>query len=75
MAYNVKTSNKTLHRRSFYVLYIRPNDSSTSHSVFELSMKQLLTTQKLKPVPIPEDLIQTVNKMGTITNKIQQDST
>ena len=57
MAYNVKDSNKTLHPRTFYALYIGPNDSGIGHSVFKLSIKQLLTTPKYKPIPIPEDVI------------------
>ena len=57
MAYNVNASNKTLHPRTFYVLYIGSNDSGTGHSVFKLSMKQLLTTLKCKPMPMPENVI------------------
>ena len=58
MAYDVKASNKILHPRTFYVFYIGPNDSSTSHSVFKISTKQLLTTLKCKPVPMPEGVFQ-----------------
>ena len=36
-------------------------------------MKQLLTTAKCKPVPMPKDIIQAVNEINTITNKIQLD--
>ena len=71
MAYHIRANNKTSRPRAFYALYIGPNDSSTVHSVFKLSIKQLLTTPKCKPVPMPEDIIQAVNEMGTITNKIQ----
>mgnify|MGYP005669607397 CR=1 FL=1 len=73
MVYNVTANNKSLHPRIFYALYIGPNDSSTGHLVFKLSMKQLITTPKCKPVPMPEDIIQAVNEMGTITNKIHLD--
>ena len=58
MTYGVKASNKKLYPRTFYALYIGPNDSDTSHSVFKLSTKQLLTTPKCKHVPMPEDVIQ-----------------
>ena len=58
MAYDVKTSNKTTHPRAFYALYIGPNDNSTGHSVFKLSTRQLLTTSKCKPVPMPEEVLQ-----------------
>ena len=51
MAYDVKASNKTLHPRAFYTLYIGPNDSGTGHSVFKLSIKHLLTRPKCKPMP------------------------
>ena len=73
MVYNKNASNKTLHPRIFYTLYIGPNDSGTSHLVFKLSTKHPFTTPKYKPVPISEDIIQAVNEMGTITNKIQLD--
>ena len=70
MFYNNNSSNKTLYSRTFYVLYIGPNDSSASHLVFKLSTKQLLTTSQCKPVPMPKEIIQAVYEMGTITNKI-----
>ena len=64
MVYDVKASNKTSHPRTFYVLYIGPNDSSTGHSVFKLSAKQLFTIPTCKHMPMPEDVIQAVNKIG-----------
>ena len=73
MAYNTNDSNKKLHPKTIYALYIGPNDSGTGHSVFNFSTKQLLTTPKRKYVPMSEDIIQAVNEMGTITNKIQLD--
>ena len=71
MTYNNNSSNKTLYLRTFYVLYIRPNDNGTNHLISELSTRQLLTTPKYKPVPMPEDLIETISKMVTFTNNIQ----
>ena len=41
--------------------------------IFKFSIKQLLTTPKFQPVPMPEDLIQAVNEVDTITKKIQLD--
>ena len=42
MAYNIKASKNTLRSIAIYALCIGPNNSSTSHSVFKLSTKQLL---------------------------------
>ena len=70
MVYNVNVKCKTMHPRSFYALYIRQKDSSTGHLVLKLSTKQLLITPKCQPMPMPENIIQAVNEMGTITNKI-----
>ena len=53
MVYNRKASINIFHPRTFYMLYIGPNDSGTGHSVFKLLVKQLLTTPKCKPVPMP----------------------
>ena len=62
-----------MHTRAFCVLYIGGNDSGTSHLVFKFSTKQLLTTHQYQPVPMPEEIIQAVNEIGTITNTIQLD--
>ena len=64
MASDEKVNNKTSRLRAFCELYIGPNDSRTGHSVLKLWTKQLLTTPKCKPVPLPEDVIQVVNEMG-----------
>ena len=45
-------------------MYIGPNDSGTSHQVFKLSSKRLVTSPKCKPVPMSEDVIQVVNDIG-----------
>ena len=73
MAYNNNASNKILYPRTFYALYIGLNDSGTGHLIFKLSIKQILTTPKCKPVPMLEYLIKTINKIATFTNKIQVD--
>ena len=46
VAYNVTASNKIVHPRAFFSLYIGPNDSGSGHIVFKLSTKQLVTTPK-----------------------------
>ena len=70
MAYDVNANNKTMHPRSFYAVYIGRIDSGTGHLVLKLLTKQLLTTPKYQPVPMPEDIIQAVNEMEQITNKV-----
>ena len=70
MVYNVKANNRTLYPRAFYAIYSGPNDDGTGHSVFKFSTKQQLIPPKLKPVPMPEDIIGAVNEMSIITNKI-----
>ena len=64
MAYDMTASNKTTHPRTFFTLYIGPGDSSTSHIVFKLATKRLITTPKCKPKPIDEDIVTLVNEMG-----------
>ena len=64
LAYDVKSNNKTSKPRTFYALYIRPNDGGTGHSVFKLSTKSMIITPKCKPIPMPDDVIQVVNQMG-----------
>ena len=41
-----------------------PNDGGTGHSVFKLSTKQVIITPRCKPVPMPDNVINVVNKMG-----------
>ena len=36
-------------------------------------MKQILTTMKDKPVPVPKNLFKTINEKDTFTTKIQID--
>ena len=64
MAYDVTTNNKTTIPRTFYALYIGPNNSGTGHQVFKLLLKRSVTTPKCKPVPMPDNIIQVVNDMG-----------
>ena len=53
----------TAHLRAFFALYIRPNNSSTGHTLFKLSTKRLVTTPKCKPKPMTEDTITVVNEI------------
>ena len=64
LAYDVQANNKTSRTRAFYTLDIGPNNGGTGHSVFKLLTKQMVITQRCKPVPMPDDVIKVVNKMG-----------
>ena len=44
-------------------MYIEQNDGGTGHSVFKLSMKQMIITPRCKPVSMPDNMIAVVNKM------------
>ena len=44
LAYDVLSNNKTSKPRTFYTLYIGPNDGGTGHSVFKLSSKKMIIT-------------------------------
>ena len=63
MTYNVTDNIKTTIPRAFYALFMGPNDSGNGHQVFKLLLKQLVTTPKWKPVPIPDNVTQVVNDM------------
>ena len=64
LAYNVKSENKTSKPTAFHALYIRPNDAGTGHSVFKLSTKKMIVTPRCKPIPMPGDVIEVINRMG-----------
>ena len=59
MTYDVTANNKTGHPKAFYALYIGPSNNSTSHIVFKLSTKKVVTTTKfiLKSKSMAEDII------------------
>ena len=69
LAYDVKSNNKTSKLRALYALYIRPNDGSTGHSVFKLSTKSMIVTPRCKPIPMLDDVIEVVNKMGKMMDR------
>ena len=64
LAYNIKLDNKTLKPRTFYALYIGPNDGGIGHSVFKLSTKMMVVMPRCKPMPMPDNVIAVVTKMG-----------
>ena len=71
MAYNTNAERRTSYPRAFYALYIGLNDNGIGHLIFKLSMKQILTTIKYQPVPVPENLFKTINGKDTFITKIQ----
>ena len=56
MAYNNNAGSNTLYPRTFYALYIGPNDNDIGHLIFKLSTQQLLTTMRYQSVPVSENL-------------------
>ena len=75
MAYDTNAGSEILYQRTFYALYIGPNNDNIGHLIFELSTKQLLTKMKYQPVPVPvpENLFKTINETDSFTTKIQID--
>ena len=71
LAYNNNDDNHTLRLRTFYILYIGPNDSGNSHLIFKLSTKQILVTIKYQPIRVPENIIKAINETDSFNNKIQ----
>ena len=62
MAYDTNTGSNTLYPRTFYALYIGPNNNGIGHLIFKLSMKQILTTIKYQPVSMPENLFEAIDE-------------
>ena len=71
MAYNANAKNNTLCQKTFYALYIGPNDNGNSHLIFKLSTKQILITIKYQPIHVPKDLFEVINKTDSFNHKIQ----
>ena len=69
ITYNTKAGNNTICPRVFYTLYIEPNDDDNGHFIYKLSMDQILVTMKYQSVPVPEDLIKTMNKKIYLTTR------
>ena len=73
MVYDTNAGSNTLYPRTCYALYIGPNNNGIGHFIFKLSTKQIVITMKYLPVPVPEDLIKTINETDSFTNTIQID--
>ena len=58
---------------TFYLLYIGPNNNGIGHLILKISTKQMLTTVRYEPVPVPESLFKSINEKDTFTIKIQMD--
>ena len=64
MVYNMTANNKTAGPRVCFILYIQPSNISTSHIIFKLSTKKLVTTPKCKLKPMVEDIFTIVDEIG-----------
>ena len=73
MAYDTNVGSNTLRPKTFYALYIGPNDNSKGDLMFKLSIKQILVTTKYQPIHVPKHLTETINEKNAFTNKIQVD--
>ena len=56
IAYNNKVGNKTLCSKTFYVLYVKPNQEGNGYLVYRLDMDQIVVTKDYRTVSVPEDL-------------------
>ena len=52
---------------------IGPNNDGNGHLIYIVSTDQILVTMKYQSVPIPENLIKTINETDSSNNKIQGD--
>ena len=56
IAYNNKVRNKTLFPKTFYALYVEPNQEGNGHLIYSLDKDQTVVTKGYRTVPIPEDI-------------------
>ena len=70
---NNKARNNTLHSKVFYVLYIKPKDDNNSHFIYNLSRDKIVVTINCQSAPVPEDLIEPMNRTESSNNTIQVD--
>ena len=56
MAYDTNARKNTQCPRTFYALYIRPNNNGNDHLIYKLSTKQIIITIKYQPIHLPEEL-------------------
>ena len=73
IAYDNKVGNNTLHPRSFYALYVKPNENGTKHLIYRPSTNQMVFTKDYWTVPVPKDLVDTIWKTDLYDNKSQVD--
>ena len=52
MAYDTNPGNNTLYPRTFYALYIGPNNNGIGHLIFELSTKEIFINYNKIPTSI-----------------------
>ena len=69
IVYDNKVGNKTLRTRTFYALYVRPNDNGNGHLIYRISTDQIIVTKDYQTVPVPKDLVEAIYKIIPIGNK------
>ena len=55
----------------FYALYIKPNGDNNGHLIYDLSREKITLTMNYRSVPVPEDLIEPMNRTESSNNKNQ----
>ena len=55
LAYDNKVGNKTLCPRTFYVLYVKPNQKGNGHLIYRLDKDQIVVTKNYRTVPITKN--------------------
>ena len=73
IAYNNKAKNNTLYSKVFYALYIKPNDDSNNHLIYDLLRDKIVVTTNYQSAPIPADLFEPTNRTESSNYKIQVD--
>ena len=56
IAYNNKVGNKTLCLRTFYELYVKPNQEGNGHLIYRLDKDQIVVTKNYQTVPVTKDI-------------------
>ena len=56
ITYDNKVGNKTLFTRTFYTLYVKPNQEGNSHLTYRLDKDQIVFTENYQKVHVPEDI-------------------
>ena len=71
IAYDNKVRYKTLHPRTFYALYVKPNEEGSGHLMYRLSTDQIVVTKEYQTVHLPEDIGNTLFESHPCINKSQ----